>query len=109
MKSKEEFAGKFGDELAGLLVSAFTQNAHGDSADKGRFMMNQLKKAEQLLGRMHDFISGAVPEPPRDMSIETQAADLLTRWSKVGKEAQEKVKDLCRTAFKPVEANGVKK
>ena len=61
--SKDEFTAKYGDEMTGLLLAAFAQmssrqksqvpNDEGYAAD-GRFVINQMKRARDLLGRMFD-------------------------------------------------------
>ena len=59
--SKDEFTAKYGDELTGLLLAAFNNVDLGKHklseesfAKDGRFVINQMKRARDLLGRMFD-------------------------------------------------------
>ena len=62
--TKDEFIAKFADELTGLLLASFAQMADrqkvpGDdksNAADGRFMIQQMRKARDLLARMHEAI-----------------------------------------------------
>ena len=62
--SRDAFIAKHLDELVGLLVGAFgaaTKNQHQANtnswADDGKFMIAQMKRARELLGKMWDDLN----------------------------------------------------
>jgi len=57
MKTKEDFVTRWADELTGLLLASFAEaKNYGESAKDGRFMIQQMKRARNLLERIyHDF------------------------------------------------------
>ena len=63
MKSKEELIAAFADELNGLLLAAFAEEQnHSDFARNGRTMVQQMRRARNLLERIHAFMQDA-PKP----------------------------------------------
>lgn len=65
MKSREEFAAKFTDELCGLLVAAMSEGLKpNEFAINGRFMIQQMKRGRDLLDRMY-YDLAAMPEAPK--------------------------------------------
>lgn len=101
MRSRDEFADHFCDELAGLLLSAFTaeDSTKLDYAGKGRFVQMQLRKVRPLLVRMHEYAGGK----PDAAEMATQLAKLLPTCSR---DVQESVKQTLRAAFATPQANG---
>ncbi len=68
--SRDAFIAKHLDELIGLLVGAFAQQTKTTHkineqawADDGKFMMAQMKRARDLLGRMWDDLNPAKEKP----------------------------------------------
>ena len=68
--TKDEFKALFADELRGLLVEAFADNHLAEKAQtpgiaeaaKGRMIVGQFRKAQNLLERMYDALNKpAVP------------------------------------------------
>ena len=49
---KEEFTDKYRDELCGFVLAAMVQDEKSDMAMKGRFMLNHMRRAHELLDRM---------------------------------------------------------
>ena len=63
--TRDEFCNKWIDDLTGLLVAAFAEasarplcgdggKSDADHTANGRFMMRQLRRAKELVGRMYD-------------------------------------------------------
>lgn len=71
MKTKDELLHAFSDELSGLILAAFSVQERtlakedADYAIRGRFMTQQLRRARDLLGRIHDFMAGSSPAKPQ--------------------------------------------
>lgn len=65
-KGREEFIERHIDEMIGLLVGAFARTemsvthrvGEQSYADDGRFMMQQMRRARALLGKMYDDLKG---------------------------------------------------
>lgn len=49
--NKEEFTAKYRDELCGFVLAAMVQDK-SEMAKAGRFMLNQMRQAAELLDRM---------------------------------------------------------
>ena len=62
MKTKDEFIARWQDELSGFVLAAFAnqENERVDMAAKARFMLLQLRRVRELLGKMHDDLAGGV-------------------------------------------------
>lgn len=101
MRTRDEFADQFADELAGLLLSAFTaeDSTKLDYAGKGRFVQMQLRKVRPLLVRMHEFAAG-------QQDAGAMAAQLAKLLPTCSKDVQESVKQTLRAAFAAPQANG---
>ena len=68
--TKEEFVARWADELSGFAVAAFAMEERGDMAAKGRWMIQQLKRARELAGKMFDQLEAA-----RLPTLDSVAAD----------------------------------
>lgn len=63
--TRDEFIGRFGDELTGLLLESFhVAPRQGDFAANGRLIIEQMKRGRALLGKLYDSMQ-TKPEPPR--------------------------------------------
>ena len=70
MDAKEVFVAKHLDEMVGLLLGAFgqtvtTQHKMGDEhfAADGKFMIQQMKRAKDFLGRIWEAVQPPKPAP----------------------------------------------
>jgi hypothetical protein len=53
-RTKDDFLARWQDELNGLLLAAFVEERKGsDFARDGRFMVQQMRRARDLLQRIH--------------------------------------------------------
>jgi len=68
--TKEAFIAKYRDELCGFVLAAFIQDAKPDMAMKGRFMLNQMHQAVELLGRI---FSELTPRTLEEVKADAQA------------------------------------
>lgn len=64
--TRAEFIARWTDELRGLQLAAFAEDQAtiGKFDQKGRFMVNEMRKAPDLLGRMYDSLNLKPPVPP---------------------------------------------
>lgn len=67
--SRDEFVAEFIDEFVGLLLRAFARANDGREflgperqAREGRAMIEQMKAAKELLGRIHDRLTTPAPK-----------------------------------------------
>ena len=104
MKSKSEFTEAFANELAGLLLSAWTMKERGGSAEKGMFMMQRLESVRHTLEKMYDFIAEVKPDPIKG-TAETLTDDLAVVYPTLNQEMKDKCKERLRKLFVP-ETNG---
>jgi len=53
--TKDEFVAAWGDEMTGLLLAAFAaEKKAGDFSADGRFFVQQMRRARDLLGRIYE-------------------------------------------------------
>jgi hypothetical protein len=64
--TREAFIDKYLDEMVGLLLSAFAAERKGakdddkpvwNDAERGRFMIQQMRRSRNLLGRLYDDLN----------------------------------------------------
>lgn len=75
--TQEEFAGKFRDELVGVVLASFARASQTPHADNGKFMVMQMAKVEELLRRMYVALDKPLENKPRPTK-ETLLADWIT-------------------------------
>jgi len=73
--SKDQFIARWGDEMTGLLLAAFTEaycptlpdkgGSQSEEAIRGRFLIRKLKDARALLERIYNDLTEGKPKDGR--------------------------------------------
>jgi hypothetical protein len=75
-RTKDDFLARWQDELNGLLLAAFVEERKGtDFARDGRFMVQQMRRARDLLQRIYcEEVAQPLPAKPAETNGQARKA-----------------------------------